>query len=75
MNGSGKQYQVINSLIPRFFMCLFEGQIEQLQLTLEGTMEKAQPDNQFLVFSERSRLMYWFDNGVPVGSPFLLRKI
>ena len=62
-----KQYQVINSLIPRFFMCLFEGQIEQLQITLEGTMEKPQADNQCLVTSERSRIFYWFENGVPVG--------
>jgi hypothetical protein len=67
-NGSVKQYQVINSLIPRFFMCLFEGQIEQLQITLEGTVEKPQSDNQCLVVSERSRILYWFENGVPVGS-------
>jgi hypothetical protein len=61
-----KAYQVINSLIPRFFMCLFEGQIEQLQITLQGTMEKGQTDNQCLVVSERARILFWFENGVPV---------
>jgi hypothetical protein len=70
-----KQYQVINSLIPRFFMSLYEGQIEQLQLTSEGTTEKAQSETQCQVTSERSRLMYWFENGVPVRWPLLLREI
>jgi hypothetical protein len=51
-------------------MCLFDGQVEQLQLTFEGTTEKAQPDNQCLVTSERSRVMYWFENGIPVRRIF-----
>jgi hypothetical protein len=62
-----KAYQVINSLIPRYFMCIFDGQIEQLQVTLESATEKAQPDNQCLVSSERARILYWFENGAPVS--------
>lgn len=55
-----KQYEICHSLIPRFFWHLFEGNVEQVQLNLEGTNEAITDTGAPGVFTDRARMVYWF---------------
>src|ERR1700712_12159 len=63
-----KQFEVVASLLPRYFWTQFDGNVEQIQLLLEGTSEKTVNNNYHYVQAERARMLYWFSDGGQVCS-------
>jgi hypothetical protein len=65
--GHSKQFEIGTSLLPRYFYIQFEGDVEQVQLVLEGTNEKLASENYYYVQAERARMLYWFKDGGQVS--------
>jgi hypothetical protein len=63
---SNKQYEIPFSALPRYFHTHFESGVKTMQLVTENGTEKALPNSGHYIESQKSTLVYWFDNGSQV---------
>lgn len=66
--GSNKQYEITFPALARYFHTHFESGIKNMQMIMEKGSEKELPNNGHYIESQKSSLVYWFDNGLQVGS-------
>ena len=73
-----KQYEIAFPALARYFHTYFENGVKTMQFVMDkGTTERPMP-NGFSIENSRSSFVYWFENGLHVGSscfvsPTLLR--
>jgi len=63
---SDKQYEITYPALARYFHTHFESGIKNMQLITEKGLEKELPNNGHYVESQKSSLVYWFENGSQV---------
>jgi len=63
---TSKAYEVTAAALPRYFYIHYETEVDQIQLLLDGTMEKAISETHQFVQTERARMIYWFRDGTQV---------
>jgi hypothetical protein len=61
-----KQFEVVTSLLPRYFWTQFDANVEQIQIILEGTQETPIGADYHHILAERARMFYWFNDGSQV---------
>lgn len=64
---SNKQYEITYPALPRYFYTHFESGVKNMQMTIEKGSEKELPNNGHYIESQKSRFVYWFDNGSQVS--------
>lgn len=65
-----KTFEVNYHSLPRFFYIQYESEVDQIQLLLDGTIEKAVTESHQFVQAERARMIYWFRDGTQVSLRF-----
>jgi hypothetical protein len=63
---SSKIFEVNASSLPRFFYTQYESDVDQIQLLLDGAIEKTISDTHQFVQAERARMLFWFRDGTQV---------
>ncbi|KIW01195.1 uncharacterized protein PV09_07244 [Verruconis gallopava] len=63
LSGDGKTFQVHAAGLARYFYTQFQTDIDQVQLVLDGSLEKTLSETHTLVIADRSRMLYWFRDG------------
>jgi hypothetical protein len=64
-----KAFEISAPSLPRYFwMQYYDGEVEQIQIILNGNSEKAINDNYHYARAERARMLYWFKDGTQVSS-------
>jgi hypothetical protein len=65
---SSKTFEVNYVSLPRYFYTHYESDIDQIQLLLDGAIEKAISETHQFVQAERARMLYWFRDGTQASS-------
>ena len=61
-----KVFEISAPSLPRYFWMQYDGQVEQIQIVLNGSNEKTINENFHLVRAEKARMLYWFKDGTQV---------
>jgi hypothetical protein len=63
-----KAFEISAPSLPRYFWMQFDGQVEQIQIVLNGHIEKNIDENYHYARAEKARMLYWFKDGTQVSS-------
>lgn len=66
---NAKAFEISAPSLPRYFWMQYDGQVEQIQIVLSGSIEKTINENYHCARAEKARMLYWFKDGTQVG-PF-----
>jgi len=62
-----KTFEISAPSLPRYFWMQYDGQVEQIQIVLNGSIEKTINENYHYARAEKARMLYWFKDGTQVG--------
>lgn len=62
-----KAFEVSAASMPRYFWTQFDGVVDQIQISLNGTFDNRVSDTHHAVRAERARMTYWFKDGTQVS--------
>ena len=65
---AGKTFEISAPSLPRYFWMQYDGQVEQIQIVLNGNIEKTINADYHYARAEKARMLYWFKDGTQVGS-------
>ncbi|KAF2639114.1 hypothetical protein P280DRAFT_519319 [Massarina eburnea CBS 473.64] len=63
-----KQFEIMAAAIPRYFFTQFNHDVDQLQITLDGAVEKSSP-TEMKVTCDRAKFIYTYENQCQVICP------
>jgi hypothetical protein len=64
----GKTFEISAPSLPRYFWMQYDGQVEQIQIVLNGNVEKTINNDYHYARANQARMLYWFKDGTQVGS-------
>ncbi|KAK8247536.1 LIM-domain binding protein-domain-containing protein [Phyllosticta capitalensis] len=65
-NPGSKNFEICTLALPRYFYTQFQSGLENLQLTMDGLVEKELGNSCHYVESARAKFIYWYKNGTQV---------
>ena len=61
-----KTFEISAPSLPRYFWMQYDGQVEQIQIVLNGSVEKTINENYNFARADKARMLYWFKDGTQV---------
>lgn len=65
-----KQYPISFNALPRYYYVQFNSGVENIQITIDGAVEKQLATDSHYVESQRAKIIYSYTNGTQVSSNF-----
>jgi len=63
-----RSFEISAPSLPRYFWMQYDGQVEQIQIVLNGHIEKSINNFYHFARAEKARMLYWFKDGTQVGT-------
>ena len=64
-----KKFEILTPALARYYWTQFNSGIKHIQMIVENVAERELPNGSFVVDSQRSCFIYWFENGCQVRNP------